>query len=90
MGDRKEPNELPPAPVRHALAVAARAAGVDPEQVTLLGYEAVTWPDAALGAPEPGRLYAQVLTPGYRVHLRVDGRAMTYHTDQGQRVVPAR
>ncbi|MBX5445533.1 hypothetical protein [Sphaerobacter sp.] len=90
MGNRNEPTDLPPVPVRHALAVAARAAGVDPEQVTLLGYEAVTWPDAALGAPEPGRLYAQVLTPGYRVHLRVAGLSLTYHTDHGRRAVPAR
>ncbi|MDI3341419.1 MAG: hypothetical protein QJR03_12895 [Sphaerobacter sp.] len=78
-----------PSPVRHAVAVAARAAEVDPEQVELVGYEAVTWPNAALGAPQPGHLYAQVLTPGYRVHLRVAGRPVTYHTDEGRRAVLA-
>lgn len=89
MGSEREPAGVPPAPVRHARAAAARAAGVDPTDVVLLAYEAVTWPDAALGAPKPGRLYAQVLTPGYRVRLRVGTRSVTYHTDQGERVVPA-
>lgn len=35
---------------------------------------ATTWPDASLGCPEQGHMYAQVLSEGYRVVLR-DGSA---------------
>jgi hypothetical protein len=31
---------------------------------------AETWPDASLGCPEKGRMYAQVLSEGFRVVLR--------------------
>ncbi|MBP6962780.1 MAG: hypothetical protein KBC96_00065 [Armatimonadetes bacterium] len=33
----------------------------------------ITWPDASLGIPEPGKMYAQVLTPGYRIILEARG-----------------
>ena len=42
--------------------------------------EAVDWGDASLGCPEPGMMYAQVITPGHRVVLAVDGKQYTYHT----------
>ena len=44
--------------------------------------EAVEWGDASLGCPEPGIMYAQVITPGHRVVLALDGRQYTYHTAQ--------
>lgn len=42
--------------------------------------EAVEWGDASLGCPEPGMMYAQVITPGHRVVLAVEGKQYTYHT----------
>lgn len=33
---------------------------------------AVEWSDASLGCPQPGRMYPQVITPGYHIVLRVD------------------
>jgi hypothetical protein len=33
----------------------------------ILAVEAVNWPDAALGCPQPDMIYAAVITPGYRV-----------------------
>lgn len=42
--------------------------------------EEVTWPDASLGCPEPGMIYAQVLTPGYRFKLQGGGQVYTYHS----------
>ncbi len=41
------------------------AASLEVEQAA-----AATWPDAGLGCPEKGRVYAQMLTEGYRVVLR--------------------
>lgn len=78
-----------PAPVQRALERAASDAAVSPGQVRLIDYEPVEWPDTALGVPKPGRLYPQVITPGYRVRLRLDaaGAEVEYHTDQGSRIV---
>jgi hypothetical protein len=41
----------------------------------------MTWPDAALGCPEPDRMYAQVLTPGYVVLLSCRQDEYEYRTD---------
>jgi hypothetical protein len=51
-------------------------------QVRFMSIQAVVWPDASLGCPQPGMMYAQVLTPGYRIILKVDGQEYFYHTDE--------
>lgn len=77
----------PPGPVATALARAASDAGVSADAVELLEFRAENWPTAALGCPEPGKFYAQVITPGYIVRLRVAGVVREYHTDLAGRVV---
>jgi hypothetical protein len=54
--------------------------GIEPDQVTLVRVENVEWPDASLGCPKPGMMYAQVITPGYRITLEAQGREYTFHT----------
>jgi hypothetical protein len=44
--------------------------------------EQVEWPDACLGVQLRGQVCAEVLTPGYRVTLEVQGQQYVYHTDQ--------
>ncbi|MGC8836860.1 MAG: hypothetical protein ACP5UM_00470 [Anaerolineae bacterium] len=56
------------------------------ETIQVLEVEAVEWPDTSLGCPEPGMMYAQVITPGYRVRLRAGEATYTLHTD-GKRAV---
>lgn len=65
----------------------ARRLGVDAQAIAVVRTEAVDWPSTALGCPEPGMVYAQVITPGYRVVLEHGGRQYTYHTDRRQRFV---
>ncbi|MBI3942334.1 MAG: hypothetical protein HY326_04920 [Chloroflexi bacterium] len=60
-----------------------------PADVAVESIQAVEWRDASLGLPKPGEMYAQVLTPGYRVTLSHEGRLYTYHTDQKDRVLLA-
>jgi hypothetical protein len=48
--------------------------------ITIVDVRAVDWPDTSLGCPQPGKMYVQVLTPGYQIVLRVGGREYTYHT----------
>jgi hypothetical protein len=38
-----------------------------------------TWRDASLGCPQPGKAYAQVLTPGYLIVLEARGQRYEYH-----------
>jgi hypothetical protein len=71
----------PPA-VAAAIAAFARARGVDPGAVEVVGYDAVTWPDACLGLPAPGEACAAVTTAGYLVRLRVAGSEGEVHTDE--------
>lgn len=65
----------------------ARRLGVEPSAIAVARTEAVDWPSTALGCPEPGKVYAQVITPGYRIVLEHDGRQYPYHTDRSQRFV---
>jgi len=55
--------------------------------IRVLSVEVVDWPDASLGCPQPGMVYAQVITPGFRVLLEVENDKYEYHTDRGERVV---
>ena len=55
-------------------------ANVDPAAVTSIRVEAVEWPDAGLGCPQPGQMYAAVITPGYRIALDTDSNTYAVHT----------
>ena len=43
----------------------------------------MTWNDSCLGCPQTGENCAQVVTPGYRIVLRVSDATYEYHTDLG-------
>ena len=58
--------------------------GVSPDQITVVSVEAVVWPDASLGCPQPGMMYAQVLQDGMRIVLSVDGVEYAYHSGETQ------
>ena len=61
--------------------------GLSTGEIRLASVDAVEWSDASLGCPQPGMMYAQVITPGYRVVLEAEGQQYTYHTDTGQYAV---
>lgn len=61
--------------------------GVPVERVTVVEVQGVEWRDGSLGCPQPGMLYPQVITPGYRVTLEADGKTYNYHTDLRRRAV---
>lgn len=84
------PTEQPPPvpdPVQAAVSQAAEDAGVAEDAIELTHYEPREWPSTALGCPEPGQMYAQVITEGYLVQLRVDGEVVQYHTDKNTTAV---
>jgi hypothetical protein len=60
---------------------------IKPEDIELVKVEGVEWRDSSLGCPQPGMMYAQVITPGYRLTLEANQQQFVYHTDSGQHVV---
>ncbi|MFO7919146.1 MAG: hypothetical protein R6V13_13840 [Anaerolineae bacterium] len=74
--------------VEEAVVDLAERTGVDAEEIAVQSVEETEFPDASLGEPEPGKMYAQVVTPGYIIRLSVEGETYTYHA-AGERVVLA-
>lgn len=52
------------------------------EAIRVVEVRRVDWPDTSLGHPEPGKLYAQVITPGFLIKLEAGGRICVYHSDR--------
>ncbi|MBC7224391.1 MAG: hypothetical protein H5T59_09000 [Anaerolineae bacterium] len=59
----------------------AEELGLPEGDIQVLEVEPMEWPDTSLGCPEPGMMYAQVITPGFRVRLRAGEKTYVFHTD---------
>jgi hypothetical protein len=71
-----------PIDVRRAVvADAAKRFKVAESAVVLTSAEQVTWPNGALGCPEPGMVYTQALVPGFRLVAKTSAGELLYHTD---------
>jgi len=64
-----------PAGVQRVVRELAASLGVEPAELQVTSREAVTWSSAALGCPEPGKMYAQATTPGWRLTVAGPGDA---------------
>jgi hypothetical protein len=53
------------------------------DSIAGVSQDEMTWSDSCLGCAKTGEMCAQVLTPGYRVVLRVSDATYEYHTDLG-------
>jgi hypothetical protein len=79
------PSTKPPTgPAALAVSDLATRLGETEAEIEVVRQEEVTWPDASLGCPKPGMMYAQVLTPGLRIVLSAGGKQYEYHSG-GQR-----
>jgi hypothetical protein len=74
--------------VEMAKADLAQRLGLSTDQIEVQGFEPAEFPDASLGVPEPGQIYAQVITPGYIIELTAAGQAYRYHASE-ERIVAA-
>jgi hypothetical protein len=74
-----------PPPVEKFIALSkkdlAERLQIDDDRIAMVKTEEIVWPDAALGCPSPGMVYAQGRVPGYRIWLTAQGREYIYHTD---------
>jgi hypothetical protein len=83
-------DELPPDVVLQvALQTASDNLGVPTDDLVVVMSTQHDWPDSALGCPQPGRAYAQIVTPGYIVTIDTSDLAteVEVHTDGGSRGV---
>jgi hypothetical protein len=64
--------------VETAMADVIERTGASQDEVSVTVTELVTWPDGAVGCPEPDMMYTQALVDGYRIVLEVDGEAYAY------------
>ena len=86
------PTEMPSTPsVEKFVALTkkdlASRLGVAADRIAVTKATEMLWPNAALGCPQPGMAYSQVLTRGYLIQLQTDTRVYEYHTDADQLVV---
>jgi hypothetical protein len=83
------PQAAPQVPEDAAKAVAwarrdlASRLKVAEDTVALESIEEIDWHDSSLGCPQPGHMYLQVITPGYRFVLRARGATYAYHSARG-------
>jgi hypothetical protein len=68
----------PPQVVKPCVEDLAKRVSVAVSQVTLLRSKPVDFPDASLGLPEPDKMYAQVITPGWVLVLEAKNRSYLY------------
>jgi len=81
-GNPVSTSEIPETVRRAVVADAATRFKVSPNDVVLIRAEQVMWPDGALGCPRPGRSYAQMQVPGFRVVAKTPNGELLYHTDK--------
>jgi hypothetical protein len=83
------PNELPED--TESLVMLAKfdltlKTGIDIDKITTESIEKTNFDDASLGVPEPGVEYPAIITPGYIIVLKAQGKTYEYHAS-GERVV---
>lgn len=60
----------------------ARRALVKHDAITVVSATEQQWSDGAMGCPQPGQMYTQMIVPGYRVVLQASGNRYAYHSDR--------
>ena len=70
--------------VERARADVQRRFSVPPEEIALVEFRAVVWPDSSLGCPRPGMVYTQVQRDGVLIRFEARGRLFEYHGGSGR------
>ncbi len=66
--------------IDRAKAKVATLARASAGSVQVVSVESVEWPDSSLGCPQAGMMYAQVITPGYKIVLSAGGQSYEFHS----------
>ena len=65
--------------IERAKADLAQKFSVPASQIKAIETKEAVWPDASLGCPQPGIVFAQIPTPGYIIMLEYAGDDFEYH-----------
>ena len=79
-GTEMDADDALPRLVERATEDLIQAAGVASDEINVLSAEEVEWSDTGLGCQEPNKMYAQMITPGYKIVLETGGNTYDYHT----------
>lgn len=60
---------------------------INTDSISVEKIETVNWSNTGLGCPEPGVMYAQVITPGFLIELKAKNKLYEYHTDRKRLIV---
>lgn len=69
--------------VEKAKADLANRLGVSADLIDVTSVQQVEWPGRGFGCPEPGKLYAQVISMGWQIILSYEGKTYSYHSGGG-------
>lgn len=62
----------------------ARRLGIQEADVSVSGVTEKDFPDMSLGAPESGEMSAQMISSGWEIGLKANGKAYEYRADKYQ------
>ena len=62
-----------------AVADLGKRFSIDPGTISVVSATLVSWPDSSLGCTQPGQQYAQVVTDGSLIILKVGNTLYPYH-----------
>ena len=88
VGTQMNPSETPSSPSRLETLIEmvkadlAQRLSLTVEQINVVDSVEVEWSDSSLDCPQPDMLYTQVITPGYRILLEVNGQQYEYHSNR--------
>ncbi|HEX2910174.1 MAG TPA: hypothetical protein VH186_05155 [Chloroflexia bacterium] len=89
-GNANSPSAVPDeskAAYNAALQDLVKRTNVTPASVQVVNISQEEFNDSSLGCAEPGRMYTQVITPGYRIQLEANGQTYDYRTSLSGRIV---
>jgi hypothetical protein len=69
--------------VAHAIADLAQHTEVDADDIEVVSFQRVVWPNGAQGCPKPDLAYTQAEVEGYRIVLRIGESEFSYHGRSG-------
>ena len=70
-----------------AIETLAAELNIQAQEIRVDSIRAIDWSDSSVGCPQPGQAYLQVITPGHRISLQVEGQYHFVHEAKGRAFV---
>lgn len=78
-------------PLELAILYLSAAENLPAEEISVVTFDPVEWPDSCLGVTNEGDVCAPIVTPGYKILLKANETTFEFHTDfYGSRIYQAK